>query len=56
MAMYLKEARQRPEQDLRAVADVVGEVLDRVRREGEAAVRFYSKKFDQWDPPSFTAF
>jgi len=53
MAQYLKKAQERPEQDLRAVADLVGGVLDRVRREGEAAVRFYSKKFDQWDPPSF---
>ena len=53
MAQYLKKAQEHPEQDLRAVADTVREVLDRVRREGEAAVRFYSKKFDQWDPPSF---
>ena len=53
MAIYLKKAQERPEQDLRAVADLVREVLDRVRREGEAAVRYYSKKFDQWDPPHF---
>jgi sulfopropanediol 3-dehydrogenase len=53
MAQYLKKARDLPEQDLRAVSEVVQEVLDRVRREGEAAVRFYSKKFDRWDPPSF---
>ena len=53
MASYLKKAQERPEQDLRAVSDLVREVLDRVRLEGEAAVRFYSKKFDQWDPPSF---
>jgi sulfopropanediol 3-dehydrogenase len=53
MAIYLKKAQERPEQDLRVVSDLVREVLDRVRQEGEAAVRFYSKKFDQWDPPSF---
>jgi sulfopropanediol 3-dehydrogenase len=53
MAHYLKKAQERPEQDLRAVSDLVREVLDRVRQEGEAAVRFYSKKFDQWDPPNF---
>jgi len=53
MAVYLKKAQERPEQDLRTVSDLVREVLDRVRLEGEAAVRFYSKKFDQWDPPSF---
>ena len=53
MAIYLKEAKKRPEQDIQAVSDTVSEVLDRVRREGEAAVRFYSKKFDNWDPPDF---
>jgi sulfopropanediol 3-dehydrogenase len=49
----LKKAKERPEQDLRAVSDLVKEVLERVRREGEEAVREYSKKFDKWDPPSF---
>ncbi len=53
MASYLKKAPERPEQDLRAVSDLVKEVLDRVRLEGEAAVRYYSKKFDGWDPPKF---
>ncbi len=53
MATYLKRAKERPEQDLRAVSETVREVLERVRREGEAAVRSYSKKFDKWDPPSF---
>ena len=53
MTIYLKEASERPEQDIQAVSDTVREVLDKVRREGEAAVRYYSKKFDNWDPPSF---
>ena len=53
MAVYLKKAQERPEQDLRAVSDLVREVLERVRLGGEAAVRYYSNKFDQWDPPSF---
>ena len=53
MAIYLKKAQERPEQDLRAVSDLVREVLERVRLGGEAAVRYYSNKFDQWDPPSF---
>ena len=39
MAVYLKKAQERPEQDLRAVSDLVREVLERVRLEGEAAVR-----------------
>jgi sulfopropanediol 3-dehydrogenase len=50
---YLKEARRKPGRDLRAVSETVSEILDRVRREGEAAVRYYSEKFDNWDPPSF---
>ncbi len=53
MAIYLKSAMERPEQDMRVVSDTVREILVRVRREGEAAVRYYSKKFDNWDPPSF---
>ena len=53
MASFLKKAQERPEQDLRAVSDLVKEVLDRVRQEGEEAVRYYSKKFDGWDPPKF---
>jgi sulfopropanediol 3-dehydrogenase len=53
MTIYLKEATERPEQDIQAVSDTVREVLDKVRREGEAAVRYYSRKFDNWDPPSF---
>jgi sulfopropanediol 3-dehydrogenase len=53
MAVYLKKAKERPEQDMQAVSDTVREILERVRREGEAAVRYYSKKFDDWDPPSF---
>ena len=53
MAVYLKKAKERPEQDLRAVSELVREVLERVRLEGEGAVRDYSKKFDHWDPSSF---
>jgi sulfopropanediol 3-dehydrogenase len=53
MVTYLKKAKERPEQDMQAVSDTVREILERVRREGEEAVRYYSKKFDKWDPPSF---
>lgn len=53
MASYLKRGKERPEQDLKAVSETVREILERVRKEGEAAVRYYSKKFDNWDPPSF---
>ena len=53
MASYLKKAKERPEQDSRAVSATVREILERVRLEGEAAVRYFSKKFDNWDPPTF---
>ena len=53
MATYLKEARERPKEDLTAVREAVSEILSRVREEGEAAVRFYSEKFDKWSPKSF---
>jgi sulfopropanediol 3-dehydrogenase len=53
MAVYLKKAKERVEQDLKSVTDAVREILERVRREGAAAVRYYSKKFDHWDPPQF---
>jgi sulfopropanediol 3-dehydrogenase len=53
MAEYLKKAKEKPEEDIRAVQDTVREILDRVKKEGEAAVRDFSKKFDDWSPKSF---
>jgi len=53
MALYLKRARERPREDLTAVRDTVREIIERVRQEGEKAVRFYSEKFDNWSPVSF---
>src|SRR4030042_6533706 len=53
MITYLKKAKEKPEKDIHLITERVREILDRVRQEGEAAVRFYSKKFDQWDPPGF---
>ena len=53
MAEYLKNAKGKPEEDIRAVQDTVREILERVRKEGEAAVRYYSEKFDNWAPKSF---
>jgi sulfopropanediol 3-dehydrogenase len=35
------------------VRETVREIIERVRAEGEAAVRFYSKKLDDWSPRSF---
>jgi sulfopropanediol 3-dehydrogenase len=53
VAEYLKKAKEKPEEDIRAVQDTVREILERVRKEGEAAVRYYSEKFDNWTPKSF---
>jgi sulfopropanediol 3-dehydrogenase len=53
MATYLKQAKARPSEDLTAVRDAVRQIIDRVRREGEAAVREFSRQFDHWDPPRF---
>jgi sulfopropanediol 3-dehydrogenase len=53
MAKYLKKAVKKPEEDTRAVQDTVRNILDRVKKEGEAAVRHYSKTFDDWSPKSF---
>jgi sulfopropanediol 3-dehydrogenase len=36
-----------------AVSDVVREVIEAVRADGDEAVRHYSEKFDNWSPASF---
>ncbi|MGO8667445.1 MAG: histidinol dehydrogenase [Desulfobaccales bacterium] len=53
MALYLKHAKEKPQEDLTAVRDTVREIIEQVRQKGEEAVRFYSKKFDNWSPVSF---
>ena len=53
MANYLKKALPRPEEDLTAVRDIVQEIIERVRTDGEDAVRYYSEKFDNWNPKTF---
>jgi sulfopropanediol 3-dehydrogenase len=53
MAEYLKKAIPKPEEDLTAVQDTVREILSRIKKEGESAVRHYSKTFDHWDPKYF---
>jgi sulfopropanediol 3-dehydrogenase len=35
------------------IRDTVSEVLSAVERDGDAAVRRYSERFDAWSPPSF---
>jgi sulfopropanediol 3-dehydrogenase len=53
MAFYLKKAKQPPKEDLSQVRDTVREILEKVRNEGETAVRHYSSKFDKWSPKKF---
>ena len=53
MAVYLKRAKEKQKEDMTKVRDTVREIIDRVRSEGEAGVRYYSQKFDNWDPKSF---
>lgn len=53
MATYLKEAKPKPKEDLTAVRETVREIIEKVRTEGEAGVRYYSEKFDKWSPASF---
>jgi sulfopropanediol 3-dehydrogenase len=53
MAEYLKRAIERPLADVTAVQNTVREILEKVRKEGIAAVRYYSEKFDDWSPKNF---
>ena len=49
--MVLKKARPVLEEDVKALHRSVEEILERVRREGDAALAHYSKAFDQYDGP-----
>lgn len=53
MREYLKKAAPREERDLAVVRETVQGILDDVRKRGEEAVRHYSQRFDDWDPPRF---
>ena len=53
MAEYLKRAVEKPEEDLSEVRSTVAKILEKIKKEGEAAVRYYSEKFDSWSPKSF---
>jgi sulfopropanediol 3-dehydrogenase len=53
MTEYLKKAAPIQAENLAQVRDTVAEILEAVRSKGEEAVRYYSRKFDHWDPPTF---
>ena len=53
MSEYLKKAIERPEEDISEVRKIVSQILERVKKEGEAGLRHYSEKFDNWSPEHF---
>jgi len=53
MAKYVKKAKVRPAEDLASLRESVREIIEMVKKEGEDGVRYYSKKFDDWNPKSF---
>src|SRR3984885_3354676 len=46
--VYLKKAAKTPETETSSARVVVAEMLERIEREGEAAVRDYAHKLDRW--------
>ena len=53
MAEYLKQAAPWASQSSDEVKSTVSEMLLRIERDGLDAVRDYSRRLDDWDPPSF---
>jgi sulfopropanediol 3-dehydrogenase len=53
MVEYLKEAIDKPLEDLTEVRETVSKIIEDVKTRGEDAVRLYSEKFDNWSPKSF---
>jgi sulfopropanediol 3-dehydrogenase len=50
---YIKEPAPAEPGAAREIRDTVSEILSAVEREGDAAIRRYSERFDDWSPPSF---
>ena len=50
---YLKRAQPQPDTVSQEVRETVSRILSDVERDGDAAVRRYSRELDGWDPPSF---
>ena len=53
MDRFLKKAAAKGPEDSSQVRSVVQEIIERVKDEGERAVRYYSEKFDRWAPENF---
>jgi hypothetical protein len=48
MPVYLKKAAKAASTDQDSVRATVAEILESIRKRGEAAVREYAAKFDNW--------
>lgn len=53
MPEYIKKAIDKPAEDRTAVRDTVSRIIETIKTEGEAGLRYYSKKFDDWSPKQF---
>ncbi|HZQ03089.1 MAG TPA: histidinol dehydrogenase [Gaiellaceae bacterium] len=53
MAEYVKRGQLPPSQASEEVKETVSAMLARIEREGMAAIRDYSQRLDNWNPPSF---
>ena len=54
--MYYREIKSAvavAEEDVQQLQKAVKSILTRVKTEGDSALRYYEKKFDNFDPPSF---
>ena len=49
----IKSAIAVAEEDVQQLQETVKSILSRVKTEGDSAVRYYEKEFDDFDPPSF---
>ncbi len=50
---YVKQPLREPEQVTAEIRSTVSAIISDVAREGDAAVRRYSERFDHWSPESF---
>ena len=53
MAEFVKSPLEKPQAVTDEIRTTVSTIISDVEREGDAAVRRYSERFDGWSPPSF---
>jgi histidinol dehydrogenase/sulfopropanediol 3-dehydrogenase len=49
----IKSALAVAEEDVQQLQKTVKSILSKVKTDGDSAIRYYEKKFDDFDPPSF---